>query len=163
LVRPLAALLHKFSKSRLSSRLPEWSGVIGNGAWASTPSKSAPSAKRLSRHAIVLCTVTTPRGRGSTLVPEALGWRSPSAGKSTDAKAQPHGYARAAPTRERRAPRLARTAIARRAPQPRPARAGDFQAAALCQRCRDGHCGATLLSASDDRAHDLCASRAPED
>jgi hypothetical protein len=51
---------------------------------------------------------------GSTLL--AVGW------KSTDAKAQAHGYARVAPTRERRAPRLARTTIARRARRPRPGR-----------------------------------------
>jgi hypothetical protein len=39
--------------------------------------------------AIIFRTVTTPQGRGSTVVPspEALGWRSPSAGKSIDAKA----------------------------------------------------------------------------
>jgi hypothetical protein len=101
--------------------------------------------------------------------PEALGWRSPSAGKSTDAKAQAHGYARAAPTRERRAPRLARTAIVRRARRPRPARAGNFQSATPA---RNGALQKTTLQsgpryaaiASDDRALRLSlVPRAPED
>jgi hypothetical protein len=82
--------------------------------------------------------VTTPRGRGSTAVPppETLGWRTPSAGKSTNAKAQAHGSARVAPTLEMRASRLA--VIVRRARRPRPARAGNFQAATLCRHCEMG-------------------------
>ena len=47
-------------------------------------------------------------------------------------------------------------------------RTGAPTAAAACRQradsrhCKDGHCSATLLMASDDRAHELCASRAPE-
>jgi hypothetical protein len=99
--------------------------------------------------------VTTPRGRGSTAAPspEALGWRTSSAGKSTDAKAQAHGSARVAPTLEMRASRLA--VIVRRARRPRPARAGNFQAATLCRRCcyrlqTTGRAGPGILRAPED-------------
>jgi hypothetical protein len=121
-IPPAVANWQKNARGACSVFLAPISAIIGNGAWASTPSTSPPSAKRSSSHVIVLRTATKPRGRGSTVVPppETLGWPTPSAGKSTDAKAQAHGYARAAPTRERRASRLARTTIARRARRPRP-------------------------------------------
>jgi hypothetical protein len=48
-----------------------------------------------------------------------------------------------APTRERRAPRLARTAIACRAWRLRPARTENFSSRSTCRHCRDGHCSAS--------------------